>query len=125
MTSVIYLSGPIGNGHTIGPRAMYANVRQAETVMYELMNKGWSVICPHLAYHAWINWPKDMPWKRWMEADYELLQKADAFFYMRPEIYGESKGAAKELEWAVNWNLTIYDDIDSVPIVSPPQGVVE
>jgi len=121
MTNIIYLAGPIGNGHVIGPREMYANVRQAEKIMFTLMNKGWTVICPHLSYHAWINWTKDMSWKRWMQSDYELLQKADAFFYMIPTAYGKSKGALQELEWVIKRSIPVYRALWEVPIVNPPE----
>jgi len=127
MTNIMYLAGPIGDGHTVGPRKMYSNVRQAELVMYWLMQRGWSVIAPQLSYHCWINWPTDMPWHRWMEQDYELLQKADALFYMIPEIYGTSRGAKREADWSAEFSniKTIYTDLDDVPIVTPPQLELE
>ena len=118
--SVIYLSGPIANGHTASPREMYKNVRNGEDLMYKLMKKGWSVICPHLSYHAWINWPDDIPWERWLQQDYDFVSKADAFFYMDPKIYGKSKGAEREHEWAKAWNKPIYYTIDDVPSIKHP-----
>lgn len=122
MSRMIYQAGPIGNGHTIGPRAMYANVRQAELVMEELMKKGWSVICPHLSYHCWINWEDDMPWERWMQMDRDFVSACPYFFYMAPETYGESKGALLELEQAKREGKTIYTRLEDVPVIDPNTG---
>ena len=112
---MIYLAGPIGNAHTQGPRQMYRNVRVAEKVMEQLMKKGWSVICPHLSYHCWLNWEDDMPWKRWIEMDEDFVEACGSFFYMEPTIYGESKGAKKEMEQAKKLGKTIYTNINDVP----------
>ena len=112
---MIYLSGPIGDGHTASPRDMYKNVRTGEKLMYQLMKKGWTVICPHLSYHAWLNWQEDMPWEAWIRMDMDFVDACGSFFYMKPEIYGNSKGAAKELEEAKNLNKTIYTNINDVP----------
>ncbi len=119
MGKVIYLAGPIGNGHTVDPRKMYQNVRQAEEVMLKLMNKGWSVICPHLSYYPYLHWADHVHWQRWLDMDADFVRKADAFFYMKPEVYGPSKGAAQELEWAKEQNKEIYDDINTIPSIDP------
>ncbi len=116
---MIYISGPISNGHLVDSRTMYTNVRKGEEIMYELMNKGWSVICPHLSYHAWINWPKDLHWKRWIQQDLDFVEAVDAIFYMIPEKYGDSKGAKREFEYARYLNKTIFYDLDEVPDVEP------
>src|SRR3990172_4142373 len=123
--SVIYLSGPIANGHTVTPRQMYKNVKNGEALMYQLMKKGWSVICPHLSYYAWINWPDDIQWYRWLQQDYDFVRKADAFFYMIPSKYGPSKGAARELSWAKQWKKPIYTSLTKVPIIKPSVNIAE
>lgn len=112
---MFYLSGPIGNGHTVDARTMYRNVRNGEKVMRLLMMKGYSVICPHLSYHAWINWEDDVPWTKWIEMDMDFVDACGNFFYMEPSIYGQSKGALKELQEARRLNKRIYTDIDAVP----------
>lgn len=119
MGEIAYLAGPIGNGHTIGPRQMYANVRRAEEVMFQLIKKGYSVICPHLSYHCWINWSEDIPWERWMQMDFDFVKRADVLFYMSPEKYGESKGAKRELSLAQKLGKKIYTDLDQVPTITP------
>lgn len=124
MGKVIYIAGPIGNGHTVGPREMYANVRRSEEIMYELMDKGWSVICPHLSYHCWLDWPKDMPWENWMRQDFDFIKKSDAFFYMTPELYGPSKGAKLEFDLATKLGMPIYTNLLDVPEIVHTQTAV-
>lgn len=119
---VIYLSGPIGNGHTQGPRQTYQNVRRGEELMYILMKKGWTVICPHLSYHAWLNWPEDMPWERWIEMDMDFVERSDAFFRMTEQFYGTSKGADREEIEAKRLNKTIYYKLEDVPTIDGKTG---
>lgn len=83
--------------------------------MYLLMKKGWSVICPHLSYYAWIHWEHDISWDRWIVQDFDLVERSDALFYMTPEKYGESKGALREVEHAKKYNIPIYTRIEDVP----------
>lgn len=116
---MIYLSGPISNGHQVDAREMYANVRRGELIMLELMKKGWTVICPHLSYHAWINWPEDLPWKRWIQQDLDFIEIVDAVFYMIPEKYGKSRGAKRELGYAKQLDKTVFYDLDEVPEATP------
>lgn len=117
MSKVCFISGPIANGShdTVTPRDIYQNVRRAEKIMFELMKKGWAVFCPHLSYHAWVNWNEDIPYETWINQDFTILKKCDAMFYMLPEIYGESKGAMGELEKAKEWGIPIYTSMDQVP----------
>jgi len=123
-SKMIYMAGPIGDGHTAAPRKMYSNVRQAEKIMFQLMKKGWTVICPHLSYHCWINWDEDMPWERWIQMDRDFVSVCPYFFYMKPDKYGESKGAALEYEQAKKLGKMIYTDIDDVPEVLPETGAI-
>ena len=112
---MIYLAGPIGDGHTVDARTMYKNVRAGEKIMNQLMLKRWSVICPHLSYHAWINWEEDVPWDTWIRMDMDFVDACGSFFYMLPSLYGASKGSQKELEAAKKLGKTIYTNINDVP----------
>ena len=117
LTKVIFIAGPIGNGgHNLDPRKMYKNIRNAEAIMEELMKRGWAVICPHVNYHAWINWNENMDYKRFIAADKALLAKADAVYYMTPEKYGPSVGAKNELKQAQKLGIPIFEDLAAVPI---------
>ena len=116
---MIYVSGPLGNGGRTGAKRMYANVRRAEGIMVDLMRLGWSVICPHLSYYCWLHAHGPIPWDRWMRQDYELVAKADAVFYMIPEVYGESRGAAMEVAWARDMGTPVYTDLSRIPAVAP------
>lgn len=116
---MIYIAGPIGNGHTVSDEQMHANVLRAEEVMKQLMLKGYSPICPHLSYYCWKNWKEndkfDMGWEHWMRIDKEFVHACDYFFYMTPEVYGVSKGAKLEHEQAIKEGKTIFTSLDEVP----------
>lgn len=100
MGKIVYLSGPIGNGHTVDARTMYQNVRRGEELMFKMMKMGFTVICPHLSYHAWLNWAEDMEWQRWIDMDMDFVRICDIFYRMRPSEYGPSRGADREEEEA-------------------------
>jgi len=117
----IYLSGPIGNGGKCSPEQQIANVRAGEDLYGELMEKGYSVFCPHLSYYPDKRW-KDLGIKRfqfghdtWLNVDKQWVWKCKYFFYMVPEKYGDSKGAKMELEWAKAWGKRIFTRIEDVP----------
>lgn len=116
---MIYIAGPIGNGGTATDEQTQENVLRAETLMKDLMLKGYSPICPHLSFYPWKNWRDndnfDMGWEHWMRIDKEFVHACDYFFYMTPEAYGPSKGASLELAQAKNEGKRIFTDITEVP----------
>lgn len=86
-----------------------------------LMAKGYAVYCPHLSYYPDKHW-RDLGVKKymfdhakWLEMDKQWVWKSKYFFYMKPEIYGESKGALRELGWAKDWGKRIFTSLDEVP----------
>ena len=83
------------------------------------MNKGYSVYCPQLSVFAEKQWVKDgmnnFTHSEWISADKQWVRKAKYFFYMIPEIYGESKGARMELALAQQLGKRIFGEIDEVP----------
>lgn len=123
---MIYIAGPIGNGHTVSDEKMQDNVINAEQIMKRLMVKGYSPICPHLSYYPWKHWKDndnfDMPWESWIRMDKEFVTACDYFFYMVPEIYGESKGAALELEQAKKEGKKIITSVSEMPSILAPSA---
>lgn len=117
----IYLSGPISDGGKSTPEQQLQNVLTGEDIYGELMSKGYAVFCPQLSYYPDKRWREqgitkfqfDHP--TWLAVDKQWVWKAKHFFYMLPEIYGESKGAAMELDWAKSWGKRIFTDINEVP----------
>lgn len=117
----IYLSGPIGNGGKSTPEQQITNVTNGEDLYGELMKKGYAVFCPQLSYYPDKRWRDTGITKfqfdhaKWLEVDRQWVWKAKHFFYMVPEIYGESKGAKMELGWAKDWGKRIFTNLDEVP----------
>ncbi len=120
MSKLIFISGVIGDGHTVSAREMYRNVRTGEHFMFELMQKNWTVYCPHLSYHMWIDQPQEISWEKWMMQDYGILEKADAMLYMNPKIYGKSKGSELELKWFRKFGKPVYKLLSDVPKLPEP-----
>ena len=122
---LIFLSGPISNGETLTHEEVMTNVRNAEEIMFRLIDRGWSVYAPHLHYrtlhdHLMFNrWS----WNRWMKFDQVFLDRSDAMFYMEPGKYGESKGAELEAAAAREKGIPVYTRLDDVPGGRPDMKV--
>jgi len=121
---MIYIAGPIANGHTADPRQMYKNVDNGMDIYMKLIQKGYSPICPHFSYFAWIKHPTDVHWKTWLDMDFEYVRTCTYFFYMSPNVYGKSKGALIELKYAKKLKKIIYDDINQVPWLTREQYAI-
>lgn len=117
MMPIMFLSGPISNGDTLRQDDILTNVINAEKIMFNLMDKGYSVYCPHLYFNAVQRHNKTdvYGWKHWTMTDYAFLEKSDALFYMIPEVYGASKGAAAEVAKAKELGLPVYEWLGDVP----------
>ena len=114
----IYISGPIGNAGKCTPADIIKNVELAEDIYGELIKKGWNPECPHMSYYPDKRWRKegtmDLTHKDWLALDKQKVWKCKYFFYMKPEIYGDSHGAEMELEWAKQWGKRIYTDLREI-----------
>lgn len=117
----LYLSGPIGNGGKCTPEQQLQNVINGMILKGKLMAKGYAVFCPQLSYYSDKYW-RDNNMKEcefdhddWMRVDRQWVRKCKYFFYMTPEIYGESKGAKIELGWAKQWGKKIFTSLEEVP----------
>lgn len=117
--TTIYVSGPIGNKGKCTEDEMIQNVITAEDIYGQLIDKGYTPFCPHLSYYPDKRWREQnirhVPHPRWMEIDRQWVHKCKYFFYMKPEIYGESYGAKLEYDQAIEEGKTIYYDIKEVP----------
>lgn len=116
---MIYIAGPIGNGHTVSTDKMQENVWAGEEVYRQLVLKGYAPILPHFSFYPWKRWKEqegfDIPWGTWVEMDKEYVKTCEFFFYMTPEKYGPSKGASLEYELAKKLGKKIYTTLDEVP----------
>ena len=117
----IYISGPIGNGGKCTAEQQILNVINGEELYGQLMAKGYSPFLPHLSYYPDKRWREGdvkqfmFDHATWLSVDKQWVHKCKYFFYMNPEIYGESKGAKIELSWAKDLGKRIFYDISEVP----------
>ena len=115
----IYVSGPIGNGGKCSEEQILINVHNGEDIYMNLIKKGWNPECPHMSYYPDKRW-REMGFGKFDHATWLALDKMKVynnkyFFYMVPEVYGESKGAKMEYDWAVSWGKKIFTDLKEVP----------
>ena len=118
LNRLIYIAGPISNGNKLGAREIYKNVINGEDIYMELVEKGYNPICPHFSYYPWLRHERDIHWKTWLAMDENYVRACPLFFYMKPVIYGKSKGALHEYELAMKLEKTIYTRIEDVPNIS-------
>lgn len=115
----IYISGPIGNAGRCTPEEIVANVQRGEDIYGALIAKGWNPECPHMSYYPDKRWRETNKYNfnhdKWLELDKQKVWNNKYFFYMVPEIYGESTGARREYEWAKQWGKKIFTSLDEVP----------
>lgn len=121
---LIYIAGPISNGNKLGAREIYKNVQNGEDLYMELVEMGYNPICPHFSYYPWLRHERDIKWQIWLAMDENYVRACPLFFYMKPEIYGKSKGAKHEYDLAVKLEKTIYTEIKDVPDLSEAKEVL-
>jgi len=115
----IYVSGPIGNGGKCSPEQQIINVQAGEEIYGKLIAKGYAPFLPHLSYYPDKRWREEHSYHfdhaTWLAIDKQWVKNCKYFYYMLPEIYGESKGAKMELNWARDMGKRIFTDLKDVP----------
>jgi len=99
MDKIIFIAAPYINPDPV------ANANRVVKVADELIKLGFTPFIPHLAmlWHAISPKPVDF----WYEYDLKILKKCDALL----RLPGESKGANREVEMAIKWNIPVYFNI--------------
>lgn len=114
----IYVAGPLFHGHTLSYEDAMPNWEKAALITDKLMQKGWAVYTPHNTYHMskFISehQKRDISFERWMQQDSSWLTQCNALFFI-----GHSKGADRELQYALDNGITVYLNLDEVPKVAP------
>jgi nucleoside 2-deoxyribosyltransferase len=94
---LIYLSGPLTTGDTIG------NIRRAVELGAALIDVGYAVIIPHeKAFCMEMLRPKT--YDEWLEYDFRCIACCDAVFRMP----GESRGGDAEVSFAGRNRIPVY-----------------
>jgi hypothetical protein len=89
--NVVFVSGPISDGETLGWFARTRNLWRAWKATRWLLQKGYAVHCPHLstAFMQGV-----VPYEKFLEGDIEILRRCDFAFMLRG--WANSKGARQE-----------------------------
>jgi hypothetical protein len=115
---IMYVAGPLLQGHTLTFEEGKENWKKAVKIADQLMQKGWTVHIPHHSLFMWQHIKetenRDIPWQEWMVQDSGMIQVAQAVFF-----FGHSKGADRELAYALDNDKKVYTSVADVPKVIP------
>jgi len=100
---LVYVAAPYTAPDKAG---IQKNIEFAETVMIELLKRGFSVICPHknTAHLDYV-----MPWMAFMEMSFRLIKACDAILFTGD--WRNSKGCNMEWEFAKEHRIPVFTDI--------------
>ena len=95
----VYIAGPYSGGDVM------RNISDALTQGEELLFYDYIPFIPHLS--GFWHFKRPRPYNMWLEYDIEWLKSCDALL----RIGGESPGADKEVEKAVQLNIPVFYDL--------------
>jgi len=93
------------------PRNTQLNVNEAIAVGCKLLRKGYAPFIPHLCHYIWLHPEGNFEYETWKKYDLEWLRVCDALFFI-----GDSPCANNELKIAEEMGLTIYMQLEEVPV---------
>jgi len=102
----VYVAGPYSKGDVMD------NIHRAIRAANWLMDAGYTPFVPHLTGIWHLVTPK--PYWAWLEYDNKWLRKCDAVL----RLDGESSGADKEVELALELGIPVYYDLLAFPELS-------
>lgn len=113
MRTKVYISGPISSNI---PAVREQNVRRAMGAARQLIDAGYSVLCPHLTHYLEAEsecWAAEH--QVWMEVDLPWVRESDVVL----RLPGNSVGADMETQEAERCGVPVYcevnDLVDNVP----------
>ena len=105
----IYVAGKYSG---IDARMVQENVNAAIEAGCELIRKGHAPYIPHLLHNMWMHPKGNFEYDIWMKIGTEFLLQCDAIL-----VISSSPGADKEKALAEKMNMTVYTDVNDVPVV--------
>jgi hypothetical protein len=120
---IIYIAGPLLEGHTLTFEQGKEHWKNTVGIAEKIMQKGWTVYIPHHSLYMWQYIKeengRDIPWQEWMVQDSGFIQVAQAIYFI-----GHSKGADRELAYALDNDKKVYMNVDDVPKVTPEDCLI-
>lgn len=114
----VYVAGPI----TLGD--VDENIRQAIAAGKMLLDRGYAPFVPHLSHFAepLATWMVDpLRYEIWLDLDRSFIAVCDALL----RIPGESRGADREVAWAVELGIPVFHTLDVLYDCIPPTRAFE
>lgn len=106
----IYVAGPISLGD------QPVNIRQGIDAGLELLRRGFAPYIPHLDFLLRLIDP--IPWERCLQWDEQWILKCDALL----RLPGESKGADREVVFALQHGIPVYYSIEALGRATDPSA---
>ncbi len=101
----VYIASPYSNGDKI------RNIVNAINAAEALSLKGHTPFVPHLSHYWDVLNPH--PYELWIKYTMKWLKVCDAVL----RLPGDSPGADKEVQWAIDNELPVYHSIKEIPNV--------
>jgi hypothetical protein len=95
------------------------NIRKAEEVSIQLIQRGWAVITPHKNTGHYEIYEKvaGITYNDWIEISKTLLSKCDAIIMLHG--WQSSKGARIEYDFACEMGMPIYTEVPDLELGNP------
>lgn len=107
---IAYIAGPY---YASTPGLVDANIAAAREVALAVTRKGWGFFCPHLNSAQFERLAPEVPHSFWLEMDMQLLEYCNAIVLCPG--WEDSRETLKEIEWALNRGLPVYNFADELP----------
>lgn len=107
---VIYISGPISNGGQLPAYESKVLVKEATDVAFDLIRRGYAVICPHWSWLAEGLVNSQLSHGEWLDSDMALVPRCDAVL----RLVGDSKGADMEVAIARRESVPVFFSVDAL-----------
>ncbi len=113
----IYIAGPYtpynSDPHSAA-RIAHENTIKALNIGIDVADKGHIPYIPHLSHFIHLYGKKELPYEYYTKTDISWLEKCDAILFYDHKI-GKSKGADKELAFAIDTGKMIFFSINEIP----------
>lgn len=109
--TTVYIAGPMTNG--TGGNFNMAKIHEAIEMFFRLIELGYAPHCPHLTVFCEFMQPHRILYQGWLELDMTYVEMSDVVM----RIPGESKGADREVAFAVSKGIPVVHSLEELHAV--------
>lgn len=116
--TTVYIAGPMTNGS--GNSFNMAKIHEAIEMFFRLIELGYAPHCPHLTVFCEFMQPHRILYQGWLELDMTYVEMSDVVM----RIPGDSKGADREVAFAVSKGIPVVHSLEELDQVLSLQNIV-